>query len=301
MALQVFSAVTKTPRGINYDSNTDDTDNITLLALAQRWPVVTWTSLRARALYQAERLHDASRRSRGALTVVTTRDSLAAFVERRRGDPVQVAAVLAIEGLHALDDDLESVDVLYRAGYRIMGLTHFFDNKVAASAHGVTHGGLTPFGRQVVELLESRNITVDLAHASSRTVSDVLAMATRPVVVSHTGVAATCSGPRNLTDEQLRAIAANGGLVGIGYWDGAVCEPTLDNIIKAIKHAVSVIGSGGVALGSDYDGAIRAPFDTRGVARITQGLLEAGMSAEDVAKVMGRNTMDFLLANLPPA
>lgn len=151
VALQVFSAVTKTPRGMNYDHNTGETDNIALLALAQRWPAETRTSLRARALYQADRLHDAALRSGGALTVITSRDSLAAFAERRRGDPAQVGALLAIEGLHALDGKLESVDVLYGAGYRMMGLVHFFDNEVAGSAHGVTHGGLTPLGRQVIQ------------------------------------------------------------------------------------------------------------------------------------------------------
>lgn len=301
VALQVFSAVTKTPRGMNYDHNTGETDNIALLALAQRWPAETRTSLRARALYQADRLHDAALRSRGALTVITSRDSLAAFAERRRGDPAQVGALLAIEGLHALDGKLESVDVLYGAGYRMMGLVHFFDNEVAGSAHGVTHGGLTPLGRQVIKRMEALGIIVDLAHSSPQTITETLAMATRPVVVSHTGVAATCAGPRNLTDDQLRAIAANGGLIGIGYWDGAVCEPTVANIVKAIQHAVSVMGVQHVALGSDFDGAIRAPFDTRGVVLITAGLLEAGMPAADVALVMGRNTLDFLLRNLPPA
>jgi microsomal dipeptidase-like Zn-dependent dipeptidase len=170
-------------------------------------------------------------------------------VERRAGDPAQVSALLAIEGLHALDGKLESVDTLYAAGFRMMGLTHFFDNEVAASAHGVTHAGLTPLGRQVVARMEALGIIVDLAHSSAQTVQEVLAMATRPVVVSHTGVAATCPGPRNLTDDQLRAIAATGGLVGIGYWDGAVCEPTVANIAKAIQHAVRVAGAAQPALG----------------------------------------------------
>lgn len=301
VALQVFSAVTKTPRGMNYDQNTGETDNITLLAMAQRWPGETRTSLRARALYQAERLQDAVLRSQGQLTLITSRDSLAAFADRRRGDPAQVAALLAIEGLHALDGKLESVDVLFGAGYRMMGLVHFFDNEVAGSAHGVTHGGLTPLGRQVVQRMETLGIIVDLAHSSQQTVTEVLAMATRPVVVSHTGVAATCAGPRNLTDDQLRAIAANGGLIGIGYWDGAVCEPTLENIVKAIQHAVSVMGVQHVALGSDFDGATRTPFDTRGVLLITEGLLKAGMTPDQVARVMGRNTLEFLFRGLPAA
>ncbi len=301
VALQVFSAVTKTPRGMNYDQNTDETDNILLLSLAQRWPKETQSSLRARAVYQAEKLHDAALRAGGALTVITSRDTLLAFAQRRGGDPLQVGALLAIEGLHALDGALASVDVLFAHGYRMMGLVHFFDNEVAGSAHGVTHGGLTPLGRQVVARMEQLGIIVDLAHASTQTVQEVLQLATRPVVVSHTGVAAVCPGPRNLTDDQLRAIAANGGLIGIGYWDGAVCEPTIEKITAAIMHAVKVMGVQHVALGSDFDGATKTPWDTRGVIVVTDALLKAGMDADDVARVMGRNTLDFLLRTLPPA
>jgi microsomal dipeptidase-like Zn-dependent dipeptidase len=300
VALQVFSAVTKTPRDMNYDQNTGETDNITLLAMAQRWPAATRTSLRARAVYQAEQLQDAVLRAGGAMTLITTRDTLMAFAQRRAGDPMQVGALLAIEGLHALDGQLESVDVLFNYGYRMMGLTHFFDNEVAGSAHGVTHGGLTALGRQVVQRMEQLGIVVDLAHASTQTVHEVLAMATRPVVVSHTGVAAVCPGPRNLTDAQLTAIAANGGLIGIGYWDGAVCQPTIDNIVKAIRHAVQVMGVRHVALGSDFDGATQTPWDTRGVMVITDALLKAGLSEGDVSLIMGANTFDFLMRTLPP-
>ncbi|WP_396207410.1 dipeptidase [Gemmatimonas sp.] len=299
VALQVFSVVTKTPRDMNYDKNTGETDNIALLALAQRWPGETRTSLRARATYQAERLQDAILRAGGAITLMTSRDTLMAFAQRRGGDPMQVGALLAIEGLHALDGRLENVDVLFAHGYRMMGLTHFFDNEVAGSAHGVSHGGLTPLGRQVVQRMEQLGIIVDLAHSSTQTVQEVLAMATRPVVVSHTGVAAVCPGPRNLTDEQLRAIAANGGLIGIGYWDGAVCAPTIENIVKAILHAVQVMGVQHVGLGSDFDGTTKTPWDTRGVIVITDALLKAGMSADDVSRVMGGNTLEFLLRTLP--
>ena len=299
VALQVFSVVTKTPKNQNYDHNTGETDNITLLAIAQRWPVATWSSLRARALYQASRLQDAVARSGGDLVLVTDRASLSAFLAKRASSPKTHAAILAIEGLHALDGRLESVDTLYAHGFRMLGLTHFFDNEVAASAHGVTHGGLTPLGRQVVERMEALHILVDLAHASPQTVSEVLAMATRPIVVSHTGVAATCPGPRNLTDEQLKAIAANGGVVGIGYWDAAVCTLGAASIAAAIRHAVNVAGIDHVGLGSDYDGATAVPFATDGLVEITQALLDQKFSGADIAKIMGGNVMRLLGGALP--
>jgi membrane dipeptidase len=299
VALQVFSVVTKTPKNMNYDNNTGETDNITLLAAVQRWPIAALTSLRARAVHQASRLQDAVARSDGKLVLVTTAASLDAFLQRRASDPSLHAGLLAIEGLHALDGRLESVDTLYAHGFRMMGLTHFFDNEVAASAHGVTHGGLTPLGRQVIQRMEALGIVLDLAHASPQTTTEALAMATRPVVVSHTGVAATCPGPRNLTDPQLQAIAANGGVVGIGYWDAAVCSPSAASIARAIRHAVNVAGIDHVGLGSDFDGATGTPFATDGLAEITQALLDQQFTPEEVGKIMGGNVLRLLKAGLP--
>ena len=299
VALQVFSVVTKTPRGINYDSNTDETDNILLLAIVQRWPIATWRSLRARALHQANRLHDAARRSAGELVLVQTRGALDTLVAQRAAGKTVLGGLLAIEGLHALDGVLANVDTLYDAGYRMMGLTHFFDNELGGSAHGVSHGGLTPFGRDVVRRMETLGIIVDLAHTSPQMKRDVLGMATRPVVVSHGGVAATCPGPRNLTDDELRAIAANGGIVGIGYWDGAVCEMTVTSIVRAMRHAATIMGVEHVALGSDFDGATTEPWDTRALALLTEGLLRVGFSPDDVRRIMGGNVLAMLQRQLP--
>jgi microsomal dipeptidase-like Zn-dependent dipeptidase len=302
VALQVFSTVTKTPRGLNYERNTADSDNITALAVLQRWPVRTWGSLRERALFQAERLADAAARSGGRLVLVRSAADLDTFVAARAAAPTErrVAALLATEGLQPLEGDLRHVDALHAAGFRMMGLTHFFDNEVAGSAHGVSRGGLTPLGRQVIPRLEALGILVDVAHASPRTVDDVLALATRPVVVSHGGVQATCPGPRNLTDDQLRRIAATGGVIGIGYWDGAVCEIGPASTARAIVHAVRVAGVDHVALGSDFDGATTTPFDAAGLPQVTQALLDAGLSPGDVAKVMGGNVLRLLRAALPP-
>ena len=299
VALQVFATVTKTPRGLNYVRNTDETDQVTLLAVLGRWPPRTWRSLRGRALYQAARLHDAAARSDGRLTVIRTAGDLAAFVRRRREDRSRVAALLATEGLQVLEGELRNVDTLHAAGFRLLGLTHFFDNAVAGSAHGVSRGGLTPLGREVVRRAEALGMLIDVAHASPRAVDDVLAMATRPVIVSHTGVQATCPGPRNLTDDQLRRVAATGGLVGIGYWDGAVCEIGPASTARAVAHAVRVAGADHVALGSDFDGATTTPFDAAGLAQVTQALLDAGLSVDDVGKVMGGNVLRVLMATLP--
>ena len=299
VGLQVFAAVTKTPRGLNYTSNAADSDNITPLVIAQRWPRATWNSLLQRALYQSQRLQQAERDSQGLLQIVRSREELRQTLARRNPEQPTLAAILATEGLHPLEGQLENVDVLFDAGYRIAGLTHFFDNELGGSAHGLEKGGLTPFGREVVKRLEQRQMLIDLAHASKPMIDDVLAMATRPLLVSHTGVAGTCPGPRNLSDEHLRRIAAGGGLVGIGYWDGAVCATSVDAIIKAIRYSVDLIGVEHVALGSDFDGTIHAPFDTRGLVLLTDGLLKAGFSAEHITAIMGGNVQRLLLQYLP--
>lgn len=299
VGLQVFATVTKSPRGLNYDRNASDSDNITALAMAQRWPPRTWNSLLERALYQGEKLHAAAARSEGRMQVVRTARELRAVVQAGGSGGGKLAAVLATEGLHPLEGRLENVDRLYDAGFRIAGLTHFFDNEVGGSAHGIHKGGLTPFGKEVVRRLEHRRMLVDLAHASPRVIDDVLALARRPVLVSHTGVQGTCRGPRNLGDAHLRRIAATGGVIGIGYFPGAVCGTSVAAIVHAIRYTADRVGVRHVALGSDFDGATRTVFDATGLPLLTQGLLDAGFSEADIAAIMGGNVLRLLLDTLP--
>lgn len=303
VSLQVFATVTKTPRGLNFERNAGDTDNITPLVIAQRWPVRTWNSLLERALYQSEKLHAQAAASKGELRILRTRADLEAFLKTEPVSPTpgrgHTAALLATEGLHPLEGRIENLDKLYDAGFRMAGLTHFFDNELGGSAHGIEKGGLTPFGREVVRRLEDKKMLVDLAHASPQVVDDVLAMARRPVVVSHTGVQATCPGPRNLSDAHIRGIAATGGVIGVGYFQGAVCALDTAAIVRAMKHVAQLVGVQHVALGSDFDGATTTAFDTAGVPNITQGLLQAGFSEADVAAIMGGNVKRLVAATLP--
>jgi microsomal dipeptidase-like Zn-dependent dipeptidase len=299
VAIQAFAVVSKTPRGLNLDRNDDRSDNVTLLALAQGWPPKTWTSLAERAAYQARRLHRTAALSGGRLTLLWTARDLASYLERRRRDPHLTAGFLGIEGAQVLEGNAGNVEVLFRAGYRMVALAHFFDNEVAGSAHGIAKGGLTPVGRDTVGRLQARGMLVDLAHASAATIDDVLAMTTRPVVVSHTGVRATCDNARNLSDDQLRRIARTGGVIGIGYWDTAVCGSDAGAIARAIVHAVTVAGADHVGLGSDFDGAVSVPFDTTGLPLLVDALQAQGLEEADLAKVMGGNVVRLLANSLP--
>jgi membrane dipeptidase len=310
VALQVFAAVTKAPRGLNVERNAADTDNITPLVVAARWPPRTWTSLKERALYQARKLHEAAARSGGRLVFIRSAEDLERhrrgrdeWRERNTGprqrESAPVAALLAVEGAHALDGDVRNLDALFGAGFRMIGLAHFFDNEFAGSAHGVGKGGLTAAGLELVRGMERRGVVVDLSHASARTFDDVLAVATRPVVVSHTGVRATCDNARNLSDEQLRKIAATGGVVGVGFWETAVCGHEARSIARAIRHAADVAGADHVALGSDFDGAVTTPFDASGLALVTEALLAENFTEDEIRKIMGDNVLRVLAATLP--
>ena len=293
LALQVFSASTHVPRHLNYERNDDSTDDIRLVAIVQGWPRPTWTSRLARAEYLAGCLRDAAARSEGGLRVVTSAADLAAFLERRTADPGVVAGLLSIEGAHALDDDLANLERIAAAGYRMVGLAHFFDNAFAGSAQGVAKIGLTGAGRELVAELERRRILVDVAHSSAATIDDVLAIATRPVVASHGGVRAVADNDRNLSDEHLRGIAATGGLVGIGFWPTASGGNDPASIARSIAHAVAVVGAEHVGLGSDFDGA-NMPYgmeDATMLPKITDALLKKGYSDGDVRKILGENTL----------
>lgn len=298
VALQAFTVVTKTPRNLNIERNTDETDNIFWLALAQHQPLENLWSLTKRATFQAGKLREYADRSGGKLVVIKTKRDLKSFLERRKTEKI-VGGWLGIEGAHALDGKPENVDVLFDAGFRMMAPTHFFDNEMGGSAHGAEKYGLTDKGKEMIRRMEAKNMLVDVAHASEKTLEDVLQIATKPVVVSHTGVKGTCDNNRNLSDGQLKAIAKTGGLIGIGFWDTAICGEDARSIARAIRYTANLIGSPHVALGSDFDGSVKAPFDASGTGLITEALLNEGFTDEEIAQIMGGNIVKLLSENLP--
>lgn len=299
VALQVFSVPTKTPWGLNIKRNSDRSDQIFWLALAERWPLATWTSLTERALYQAHRLRQMATNSHGKFLLVRSSAELGNYLELRQRDSSLTAGLLSIEGAHALDGKLENADALYDAGYRMMSPSHFFDNDIGGSAAGVNKTGLTEKGRAMIRRMEAKHVIVDLAHASPQTVDDVLTIATRPLVVSHTGVKATCDNNRNLRDTQIQGVARGGGLIGIGYWSTATCGQDAKSIVRAMRHVSDLVGVEHLALGSDFDGAVEEPFDTTGLVEITDQLLSAGFSQDQIRMIMGGNVLRFLKDNLP--
>lgn len=297
VAIQIFSSVTKTPFGLNYHSNSDATNSLTVLGILQGRPFRTWNSLLQKSLHHSFLLHEYEALSKGELKILRSRQDLTQFIATRKNK--QVGALLSIEGAHALEGKLENLDVLYNAGFRIIGLEHFFDNEVGGSAHGEDKTGLTPFGVELVRKMNELSLIIDLAHASDQVIDQVLALSQRPIMVSHTGVKGTCESPRNLSNAQLKKIAEKGGLVGIGFWKEAICGDNLESISKAIIYAVQIMGPEHVALGSDFDGAVKTVMDSSKIAYLTESLLKNGLSPEQVQMVMGQNALRFLQSNLP--
>jgi len=299
VAIVGLSAATHVPMGANMDRNEERVDLVTLLALGQRWPRSTWRSRLARALHLAVRLRQMAAESAGRLTVIETRHDLDAYLARRAMDPTITAAFLSVEGAQTLDDDLGSLDILAAAGFRMIAPSHLLDTRYAGSAHGVVKGGLSDTGRELLSRAESAGLLLDLAHASSATIDDVLALASRPVVASHTGVRAAVAGVRNLPDDQVRGIAATGGLVGIGFWPVACGGRDARAIARSVVRAIDLAGVDHVGIGSDFDGAVSTPFDASGMPLVTEALIADGLSERDIAAVMGGNAVRLLAEALP--
>lgn len=300
VALQVFTAVTKSPAGQNYDQNSAEAfDNITLLAFGQRWPVRTWTSIYERAIYQAEKLHGYAEASEGRLRIIRTKADLDAVLAAREAREKVVGGILGVEGLHPLEGNIANLPGLFNAGHRVFGLHHFFDNALGGSLHGESNAGLTDFGRRVVTDLARQPVIIDVAHSSPAVVREVLEMVDVPIVLSHSGIHSHCPVKRNIPDDLLRGIAAKGGTIGIGYWAEVGCgriDP--DGVAAMIRAGIEAVGEDHVSLGSDFDGSVATAFDTSELPALTDAMMRAGLDDTQIRKVLGGNMLRVLRARL---
>jgi membrane dipeptidase len=299
VGIQAFTVFSTIPRHLNIDRNEDTSDLVPYIGMLQGWPLKTLGSPKQVALYQAGRLQRFVEKSNGGLMLLRTRGDLANFLKQRASGSHVVAALLGTEGAQPLEANLDNLDALYAAGFRMMSPAHFTDTAIGGSAAGAGRGGLTPMGREWVKRMEARGMLIDVSHASPATLSDVTALATKPVIVSHTGVKGVCDNNRNLTDDQLRAVAATGGVISVGFWEVATCGTDARAIATAIRYTVGIVGAEHVALGSDFDGAVTEPFDSSGLALITQALMQQGVSEHDIRLIMGENFARVLAQVLP--
>jgi membrane dipeptidase len=217
----------------------------------------------------------------------------------------RVAAVLVIENSDALEGSLNTLQAFYALGVRAIVLTHNpLSWAAAGNAEAGSGGGLTRFGVALVEAMNALGMLVDVSHISERGFYDTLEVTRRPVIASHSCCAALCPHPRNLDDEQLAALAQNGGVAGITFvapfvdphWSPAdwPARPSLEQLLDHVDHAVAVAGIDHVGLGSDFDGGGVVLQDASEYPRVTAGLLQRGYAPEDVRKILGENVLRVL-------
>ena len=235
----------------------------------------------------------------------------AADVRRAKAEGT-VAILIGVEGGHAIENSLDRLDDLYRRGARYMTLTWNNGNDWAGSSIGVGNtrtGGLTAFGRNVIREMNRLGMLVDISHVSDSTFFDAIAASTAPVICSHSSARAINDHPRNLSDDQLRAVARNGG-VNVNFFskfiDPAFAgsrQTPLSVLIDHIDHIAKVAGVDHVGIGSDFDGVSALPQgmeDITRLPRIAQALLDRGYSEDDVRKILGGNMLRVMDAVLRP-
>ncbi len=201
---------------------------------------------------------------------------------------------LSFEGAEPLADDPTLLEAFYQLGVRLIALTW---NGRNGFADGLTvadrPGGITHVGADLLARMGELGIVLDLAHIAETGFWHALELTKGPVVVSHANARALCDHPRNMTDEQLRAIAARGGVVGACFARSFIGpEPTIDDVVRHIMHMIEVAGLDHVGLGGDFDGVTALPDGLGGVqdlSALTAGLLEQGLAEPDAAKILGGN------------
>lgn len=208
----------------------------------------------------------------------------------------RIASLIGVEGGHALGDSLAVLRAFYQLGARYLTVTHTCDNRWARAAG--TPGGLTEFGRAVVREMNRLGMIVDLSHAGEETARDALLTSQAPVVFSHSGAAALCNSSRNVPDDLLRMIAANGGVVMVNFYAKLVAcgeRATVDDVVAHINHVRRVAGVEHVGLGAGYDGIDAPPEGLEDVSRyphlLAELLRDPGWSEEDVRKLAGMNVV----------
>lgn len=281
-----------------------------------------------RRVIQAIREGIAARHPRDFVLARTAAEIIAA---RKQG---KIAALIGIEGGHAIEDRTELLAEFFELGARYMTLTHSNTNNWAdSSGDKPRHGGLNELGRRIVAEMNRLGMIVDISHVSDETFYDVLAVSTAPVFASHSSCRALSRSPRNMTDEMIRALAGKGGVIQINFacdflnekvrterpaekralrrkfasdMDGAraaveqaFSRATLADVVAHIDHVVQIAGIDHVGIGSDFDGIDCTPVgleDNGKFPDLTRALLEKGYTAEQIHKIYGGNTLRLMRA-----
>lgn len=291
-----FSVVRRDPKG-----NVRGGNMVTVGAVSQFEPMKNWFSQYERGLYSLSYANKLISDNPDKLRLIRYKEDLQELIQAHAEDPenAPIGILFAVEGAHILEGNIERFDELYNNGVRMMSLTHAFDNEAGGSSEGVSKGGLTDYGKQLVERMIERGTIVDIAHASPALVDDLMARVQSPVVYSHGGVEAVCDIDRNLRQSALQKVKDNGGLIAVGFWPRVLCANSIESVASTMRYVADQIGVEHVALGSDFDGGVKVLFDASGIPLLTKALLENGFTREEIRLIMGENYSNLLLKSLP--
>ncbi len=249
----------------------------------------------ANTLRYLDTLEAQVQRNSSQIALTTTADSVDLI--NRQG---RIAGILLMEGGECIENDLGKLAALYARGMRIMTIT--WNNRTGvpwATAHDhpdASTQGLTDFGRSVIRAMDSLGIIIDVSHVGPKTIDDILAVTTNPIIATHSNARAIRNHTRNLTDAQIVAIAERGGLVGINFYPPFVVSSgtaTIESVIQHIDHIRNLVGADHIALGSDFDGFSSSPpiglSDVSTFPALTAALLDRGYTREEIRKFLGEN------------
>jgi membrane dipeptidase len=267
-------------------------DGFPLLMLKERWPAAARASEWTRCSFQLDQLEGFCAKSNGLASIAGTSAGLESNLTGGR-----LSAIIGIEGAHAIEGQVDRVAALFRRGVRFMSLTHLAANELGGTSTPMMgNRPLTPLGREVLDAMAATGMVIDVAHASPAMLPELLTHRSIRPFCSHAGVQGATKLWRNLDDATLKGIADKGGVIGVIFAPQFVGGRHFSDVARHIEHAITVMGEDGVALGSDFDGMIPLPQgmrDVRDLRKLTQTLLDRGMTVRVVEKVLGRNFHRF--------
>jgi len=215
----------------------------------------------------------------------------------RLKDEGKKAIFLGVENGYAIGKDLDNINLFHKIGVCYITLCHNGDNDICDSARRSNNEwhGLSPFGKEVVRRMNDTGMIIDVSHAADSTFFDAIELSTKPIIASHSASRAICNHVRNLTDEQLKALAEKNGVCQVCMYKGFVNEDedkaSIDDVIRHITHVVEIAGIDHVGIGSDFDGdgEVLGCMAENEMINITMRLIKEGYKEDDIRKMWGGN------------
>lgn len=270
-------------------------DRLSLLSVAGFWPLDTVLSLEARYRHQIDKLNKYL--ASDSISLVRNQKDLAdVFASVNSGSP-KIGVIASVEGLQFIGNNKSKLRELYEDGVRIVGLTHFVDNQIAG-AKGSKYG-LTEFGIEVVQEIVNLGMIIDLAHASTQTIKDVVKVQNAQVIISHTGLAELCPLERNANLNDVALVADKGGLVGVGLWQQALCGDQASDFLAHVELLTDRGYASSIAIGSDFDGGVNTIVDVQQLPSLFGGLMANGLPLDVAESLKYKNAVDFFSRTLP--